>query len=168
MVFIVCTPLPFCWFLVEVPEKPIYSGELPKKGGTISRFKGGGAWQKGGGWYPNADYDLAVYMKEWLSFAQDLSLKMSANSCIFFQLVLLHSVSYFCFLYRSLPLSLYTVFDAILSNIDEVLLINPSANVLVFGDFNVHRKYWLTFSSLTTSYLLKVTKFLVKFPSLNL
>ena len=159
------TPLPFCWFLVEVPEKPLYRGELPKKGGTISRFEGG--LGKRGGWYPNAHYDLAVYMKEWLSFAQELSLKMSANSYIFFQLVLLHSVSYFFFLYQSLPVSLYTVFDAILSNIDEVLLINSSANVLVFGDFNVHHKYWLTFSSWTTSYLLKVTKFLVKFPSLN-
>ena len=32
------------------------------------------------------------------------------------------------------------------SNIDEVLSINPSANVLVFGDFNVHHKDWLTYS----------------------
>ena len=29
------------------------------------------------------------------------------------------------------------VFDSISSNIDEVLLINPSANVFIFGDFNV-------------------------------
>ena len=38
------------------------------------------------------------------------------------------------------------VFDSISSNIDEVLLINPSANVFVFGDFNVHHKDWLTYS----------------------
>ena len=38
------------------------------------------------------------------------------------------------------------VFNSILSNIDEVLLINPSANVFVFGDFNVHQKDWLTYS----------------------
>ena len=38
------------------------------------------------------------------------------------------------------------VFDAILSNIDEALLINPSANVFIFGDFNVHHKNWLTYS----------------------
>ena len=42
---------------------------------------------------------------------------------------------------------LCTVFDSISSNIDEVLLINPSANVFVFGDFNVHHKDWLTYSS---------------------
>ena len=37
-------------------------------------------------------------------------------------------------------------FHAISSNINEVLLINPSANVFVFEDFNVHRKGWLTYS----------------------
>ena len=30
--------------------------------------------------------------------------------------------------------------------IDEVLSINPSANGLVFGDFNIHHKDWLTYS----------------------
>ena len=29
---------------------------------------------------------------------------------------------------------------------DEVLLINPSANEFVFGDFNVRHKDWLTYS----------------------
>ena len=38
------------------------------------------------------------------------------------------------------------VFDSISSNIGEVLSINPSANVFVFGDFNVHHKDWLTYS----------------------
>ena len=37
------------------------------------------------------------------------------------------------------------VFDSISSNIDEVLSINPPANVFVFGDFNVHHKDWLTY-----------------------
>ena len=32
------------------------------------------------------------------------------------------------------------------SNIDEVLSINPSANVFVFGEFNVDHKDWLTYS----------------------
>ena len=41
---------------------------------------------------------------------------------------------------------LLTVFDSISSNIDEVLSINPSANVFLFGDFNVHHKNWLTYS----------------------
>ena len=43
-------------------------------------------------------------------------------------------------------MSLCTVFNSISSNIDDVLLINPSANVFVSGDFNVHHKDWLTYS----------------------
>ena len=39
------------------------------------------------------------------------------------------------------------VFDSILFNIDEVLSISSSANVFVFGDFNIHHKDWLTYSS---------------------
>ena len=91
-------------------------------------------------------HGLAVYVKEGLPFARDLSLENSADSYLFFRLALLQSVSYFFFLYRSPSLSLSTVFDSISSNIDEVLSINPSANVFVFGDFNVHHKDWLTYS----------------------
>ena len=93
-------------------------------------------------------HGLAVYVKERLPFARDLSLENSADSYLYFRLALLHSVSNFFFLYRS-PSALSTVFDSISSNIDEVLSINPSANVFVFGDFNVHHKDWLTNSSRT-------------------
>ena len=84
-------------------------------------------------------------MKEGLPFAQDLSLENSADSYLCFRLALLHSVSYFFFLYQSPSLSLCTVFDYISSNIDEVLSINPSANIFIFGDFNIHHKDWLTY-----------------------
>ena len=94
-------------------------------------------------------HGLAVYVKEGLPFGRDLSLENSADSYLCFRLALLHSVSYFFFLYRSPLSSLCTVFDSISSNIDEVLSINPSANVLVFGDFNVHHKDWLTYSGVT-------------------
>ena len=56
------------------------------------------------------------------------------------------SASYFFFLYRSPSSALCTVFHSISPNIDEVLSINQSA-VFVFGDFNVHHKDWLTYSS---------------------
>ena len=42
-------------------------------------------------------------------------------------------------------LSLENSADSV-SKIDQVLSINPSANVFVFGDFNVHHKDWLTYS----------------------
>ena len=38
------------------------------------------------------------------------------------------------------------VADSISYNIDEILLINPSANVFAFGDFNIHHKDWLIHS----------------------
>ena len=55
-------------------------------------------------------------------------------------------MSHFFFINRSPSLSLCTVFDSISSNVDEVLSINPSANVFVFGEFNVDHKDWLTYS----------------------
>ena len=63
-----------------------------------------------------------------------------------FWLALLHSVSYFFFPYWSPSSLLFTVFNSISSNIVEVPLINLSANVFVFEDFNIHHKDWLTYS----------------------
>ena len=47
------------------------------------------------------------------------------------------TITFFCFVH---------VFDSISFNIDEILSINPSANVSDFEDFNVHHKDWLTYS----------------------
>ena len=84
-----------------------------------------------------SSYDgLAVYVKERFPFVRNVTIENSANSYLCFQIVLLHSVPYFFFLYRSPSSFLCTVFDAISSNIHEVISINPSANVFAFGDFN--------------------------------
>ena len=91
-------------------------------------------------------HGLAVYVKEGLPFDRDFSLKSSADSYLRFRQALLHSVSYFFLLCRSPSSSLCTLFGSISSNIDEVLSINPSTNVFVFGDVNVHHKDWLTYS----------------------
>ena len=72
-------------------------------------------------------HGLAVYVKEGLPFARDLSLENSADSYLCFRLALLHSVSYFFFLYQSPSSSLCMVFHSISSNIDDVLSTNPSA-----------------------------------------
>ena len=85
-------------------------------------------------------HGLSVYVKEELPFTQDLSLENSADSYLCFRLALLHSVSYFIFLYQLPSSSLCTVFDSISSNIHEALSIKLSANVFVFGDFNDHHK----------------------------
>ena len=62
-------------------------------------------------------HGLAVYVEEGLSFAQDVSLENSAYSYLCFQLVLLHSLSYFFSLYQSPSLSLCTVFGFISCNV---------------------------------------------------
>ena len=53
------------------------------------------------------------------------------------------------FPYWSPSLSLCTVFDSVLSNIDEILSINSSANVLISADFDIHHQDWLTYSGRT-------------------
>ena len=75
---------------------------------------------------------IAVYVKEGLLSARDVSLENSADSYLCFPLALLHSVSYFFFLFRSPSLTFCTVFYSILTNIDEVVSINPSTHLLVF------------------------------------
>ena len=55
-------------------------------------------------------HGLAVYVKEGLPFARGLSLENSVDSYSCFRLALLHSVSYFFFLYRSPFSSLCTLF----------------------------------------------------------
>ena len=89
-------------------------------------------------------HGLTVYVKEGIPFAQDLSLENSANSYLCFQLTLLRSVSYFL-LSQSPSSPLCMVFDSVSSNINEVLSVNSSANVFVFGGFNIHHhhKDWL-------------------------
>ena len=94
-------------------------------------------------------------LKEWLcslcevrtSFCIGLIYRkhLPVDSYLYFWLPLGNPVFYFFFLFRP-PSSLCSVFDAITSNIDEVFSINPSADVFVFGDFNVCLKDWLTYS----------------------
>ena len=55
-------------------------------------------------------HGLAVYVKEGLLFARNLSLENSADFYFCFQLALLHSVSYFFFIYQSTSSSSCMVF----------------------------------------------------------
>ena len=91
-------------------------------------------------------HGLTVYMKEGLPFAWDLSLENSADSYLCFRLTLLHTVPYFR---RSPSSSLCTIFDIFSANIDEVLSINPIANVFVFGGFKDDHEDCLTYSGRT-------------------
>ena len=86
-------------------------------------------------------HDLAVYVKEGLAFAHDLSLENSSGSYLFstgftsFGILLFSplSITFFIFVLCFIFFILYYF------NIDEVLLIKPS-NVFIFDDFNIHHK----------------------------
>ena len=68
-------------------------------------------------------HGLAVYVKQGLPFAQDLSLENSEDSYLCFWLALLISVSYLFILYQWPSLLLCTLaFDAIPSNIFQYIL----------------------------------------------
>ena len=94
------------------------------------------------------------------SFCMDSLLENFADSYLCFQLALLYSVSYIFFLYRSSSLLLCTVFNSISSSTDEVLLINPYADVFVLGNFNTYQKNWLTYSGETHKLVNSVIIFL--------
>ena len=89
-------------------------------------------------------HGLPVYVKERLPFAQDLSLLcmfLTGFTSLSVLVLFLLSVTFFSFVH-----CFYSIwFDSFSCNIDEVLSINPSANVFVFGDFNVHHKQGLAY-----------------------
>ena len=70
------------------------------------------------------------------------------ESYMCFRLALLHSTTYIFFLYR-LPSSSCSVVEAVSSNIDKALILHPSANIMVFGDFIANNNEWLGHSHTT-------------------
>ena len=91
-------------------------------------------------------HGLGVFVKEGLPLAREFSFEATDESYMCFRLALLHSTSYFLFLYRSPSSDSCSILDVVSTNIDKVLTVHPTANVFVFGDFNVHHKEWLKYS----------------------
>ena len=90
-------------------------------------------------------HGLAVYVKAGLSFGQDLSIE----NCRFLLMILTGFTSVSVTLLSHLSITFFVFIHSISSTIDEVISTIPSANVFVFGDFNVHHKDWLTSSGET-------------------
>ena len=76
-------------------------------------------------------HGLAINVKEGLPFVRDLSLENSADS-VFHKLYFTQQLTSFSSVNH---LRCYPVFYSVSCNIDEVLSINPSAEVFVFGYF---------------------------------
>ena len=79
-------------------------------------------------------HGLAVYVKGGLPFAQNCSLEKSVDSYVFMKMFSTVFTSLSILLLFLLSITFFvlgTVFYVISSNIDQVLLFNPSANVFV-------------------------------------
>ena len=91
-------------------------------------------------------HGLGVYIQCNLPIARDLILEDSNESFMCFRLALMHSTTYIFFLYRSPSTPSCSVVEAVSSNIDKALSKQPSANIMVCGDFNAHNLDWLVHS----------------------
>ena len=110
-----------------------------------------GSWND----YATHIHGLADQVKKGFSFARDLSLENSNQSCLCFQSTSLHTVSYFITLSITVLFFAYTFLYCFIKRFS----VDPSLNYFVFGDFSVHHKNWLicvseTYTSLTMFFLL--------------
>ena len=92
-------------------------------------------------------HGLGIYVRDNLPISRETSLEDSTESFMCFRLSLLHSTSYIFFLYRSPSSQCCSVIDTVSNSIDDALLLHPTANIFVFGDFNVHHSDWLKYSN---------------------
>ena len=82
-----------------------------------------------------------------LPFAQSVSLEISGFSYLLFFFSWFYIIeSLTCFSSVDHHLYLRAVFDAVSSSIDVILPMNPTADVFVLGNFNIHHNNWSTFS----------------------
>ena len=77
-------------------------------------------------------HGLGVYVKSNLPIARETILEDENESYMCFRLALLHSTTFIFFLYHSSC----SVVEAVSSNVDKALILQPSANIMVCGDFN--------------------------------
>ena len=94
-------------------------------------------------------HGLGVYVRCSLPIARNLVLEDNNEAFMCFRLALMHSTTYIFFLYRSPSTPSCSVVEAVSSNIDKALSMQPSANIIVCGDFNAHNTDWLVHSHAT-------------------
>ena len=88
-------------------------------------------------------HGLCVFAKDTLPFGREILLEDVRHEYMCSCLALLHSTIYVYFLYHSPSSQNSAIFDAISNSIALALSRHPTAEIIVFGDFNVHHKEWL-------------------------
>ena len=113
-------------------------------------------------------HGLAVYVKQGLPFAWYLSLEaLQILTYVFEWLYFTQCFASFSSIDHLLRLCAQFL---ILFHLTQIFLINTSANIFVFGDFNVHHKDWLTYSGRTDRpgelcYILSDLTQMINFPT---
>ena len=85
-------------------------------------------------------HGLGIYARTNLPIARQVDLEDLTESFMCFKLSLLKSTTFLFFLYRSPSSQNCSVIQSVSNNIDQALSSHNSANVFVFGDFNVHHE----------------------------
>lgn len=106
-------------------------------------------------------HGLGVYVRDNLPISRELTLENPDDPFMCFRLSLLHSTSYLYFLYRSPASQNCSVIDSISTSIDSALSLHPSADIFVFGDFNVHHSEWLKHSPSTDAAGINASNFAI-------
>lgn len=107
-------------------------------------------------------HGFRVYTRENLPMAKELSTESPGDSFMYFRLSLLHSVSYYFsfivfFFFRSVTQTKYQTVNIFpLSR-----SLHASANIFVFGDFNVHHVKWPNHSNVIDVASIQTFNFIV-------
>jgi len=104
---------------------------------------------------------LGVYVQENLPISHEKFLESPNHSFMCFRISLLHSTSYLFFLYCSPKSKSCIVIDSVSESIDKALVAHPSANIFIFGDFNIHHSEWLPFSGPTSEAAINTFNFAI-------
>ena len=91
-------------------------------------------------------YGLAVYVKNVLPFVFDFLFLVLGGFLLMFLTGFTSLSALLLFPLLITFLIFMHGFFIVSSKVDEVLLINLSANVFVFGNFNIQHKDWITYS----------------------
>ena len=86
---------------------------------------------------------LGIYIRKNSPICWETRFESTEYSFMCFRLAPLHSNTFLFVLYRSPSSQDCTLLDVISDYIDQALILYPSANIVVVGDFNVHHTEWL-------------------------
>ena len=93
-------------------------------------------------------HGLEIYVKPGIPCASDPNYEEIYQPYMRMRMPLVNQNAYMFYMYR--PCDDNLAVNIISNKIDKILVDNPSANINVCDDFNIHNKEWLVYSNKTT------------------